>query len=92
VLDGLLAEAADRFAFADRAAAARMLDAFGGCRIVHGHTPLALVLDCPGPEVTGPLAYHGGLCINVDHGLFLGGRGFVTELARLPTPQREPTV
>jgi hypothetical protein len=85
-LGRLLADSADRFAFADPAAVDRMLAAYGGRRIVHGHTPLALVLDRAGPEVTGPLVYHGGRCVNVDHGLFLGGRGFVTELSRLPAP------
>jgi hypothetical protein len=92
-VDGLLGDLADRFAFADLAAAERMLAAFGGRRIVHGHTPLALVLDRPGPEVTEPLVYHDGRCVNVDHGLFLGGRGFVTELGALPEPRpaRSPT-
>jgi hypothetical protein len=91
LLAGLLDAVSDRFAFADPATAGRMLAALGGRRIVHGHTPLALVLDRPGPEVTEPLVYHGGRCVNVDHGLFLGGRGFVTELARLPEPEGRTT-
>lgn len=82
----LLVDTADRFAFADPAAVEHMLDAFGGRRIVHGHTPLAVVLGRPGPEVTEPLVTLDGRCVNVDHGLFLGGRGFVTELSRLPAP------
>jgi hypothetical protein len=85
-VDRLLEDATERFAFADTAVVERMLAAYGGRRIVHGHTPLALVLEVPGDEVTEPLVYHGGRCVNVDHGLFLGGRGFVTELDRLPEP------
>jgi hypothetical protein len=80
----------DRHAFAYPGAAERMLATLGGRRIVHGHTPIAFVLDVPGADVTEPFVYDGGRCVNVDHGLFLGGRGFVTELSELPAVG-EPT-
>ncbi len=83
-LDRLLADATDRHAFADPAAAETMLTTFGGRRVVHGHTPISLVLDRPAAEVTEAFVYGSGRCVNVDHGLFLGGGGFVTELSRLP--------
>ena len=78
----LLGDATDRHAFADPTVADGMLETFGGRRIVHGHTPISLVLDQPPADVTEPFVYAGGRCVNVDHGLFLGGRGFVTELSR----------
>lgn len=80
----LVGDATDRHAFADPNVADGMLRTFGGDRIVHGHTPISLVLDEPPADVTEPFVYAGGRCVNVDHGLFLGGGGFVTELARLP--------
>ena len=84
----LVGDATDRHAFADPTVADGMLATFGGRRIVHGHTPISLVLDQPPAEVTEPFVYAGGRCVNVDHGLFLGGGGFVTDLARLPAVGR----
>jgi hypothetical protein len=89
-IDELLADASDRFAFVERGAAERVLAVLGGRRIVHGHTPLALLLGRPAHEVTAPLVTHDGLCVNVDHGLFLGGPGFVMELDRLPRLPEPP--
>ncbi|WP_433304339.1 metallophosphoesterase [Actinoplanes sp. CA-030573] len=60
-----------------------MLDAFGAgraARIVHGHTPIALQTGEPPTEVDAAHVYAGGLCANVDCGLYLGGRGFVHSL------------
>src|SRR5262245_20954174 len=88
VLFDLLSDSTDRHAFADPAVAAAMLATLGGRRIVHGHTPISLVLDQPPSEVTQPFVYEKGRCVNVDHGLFLGGAGFVTELSELPEPGR----
>jgi hypothetical protein len=85
-----LGDATERHAFADPAAADRMLDAFGGGRIVHGHTPISLVLDSSPADVREPFVYAAGRCVNVDHGLFLGGPGFVTELSRLPAVDPAP--
>ena len=84
----LLGDATDRHAFADPTVADRMLETLGGRRIVHGHTPISLVLDRPPADVTEPFVYAGGRCVNVDHGLFLGGPGFVTELSELPDAGR----
>ena len=58
----------------------QMLDQFGGKRIVHGHTPIAKVLGCPGSEVQLPLMYADGLAVNVDGGLYMGGKGFVYQM------------
>ena len=79
----LLVDSTDRHAFAASDAVERMLGTLGGGRIVHGHTPISILLDQPAREVTEPLVYAGGRCVNVDHGLFLGGPGFVTDLSRL---------
>jgi hypothetical protein len=85
-LYGLLGDATERHAFADTRVAERMLATFGGRRIVHGHTPISIVLDRPPGEVVEPFVYGGGRCVNIDHGLFLGGGGFLTELSALPGP------
>lgn len=61
-------------------AAVQFLATFGGERIVHGHTPITYVTDEPPDDITEPLVYANGLCINVDHGLYRGGRGFITRL------------
>jgi hypothetical protein len=57
-----------------------MLGTFGAQRLVHGHTPIPLVSGRPADQVTGPLVYADGRCINVDAGLFLGAHGFVFEV------------
>jgi hypothetical protein len=55
------------------------LERFGGRRLLHGHTPISLVLGCSPKKITGPLTYADGRCINVDGGMCLGGPGFVYE-------------
>ncbi len=60
-----------------------MLKRFGGRRIVHGHTPIARLLGRRGSEVRSPLVYAGGLAVNVDGGLYMGGEGFVYKLPDL---------
>jgi hypothetical protein len=80
---GLLEVLFDRGAFSDTARLDRMLAAFGGLRVVHGHTPIALVLDKDAAEITAPLVYAGGRAVNVDHCLFAGGPGFVVELGEI---------
>ncbi len=62
------------------ARAQKMLETFGGSRIVHGHTPIFRLLDCPPFDVTGAWEYHDGLCVNIDHCLYAGGQGFIYEL------------
>lgn len=79
----LLDVVADRFAFSDPARLDRLLAALGGSRVIHGHTPIAIVTGDDPTRVTGPLAYAGGRALNVDHCLFAGGPGFVTRLDTL---------
>lgn len=79
-LDELLVVVADRVRLLDPAAVDALLAAYGGTRIVHGHTPIALLRGVEPHEVTGPLVYGDGRVTNVDHCLFAGGPGFVTRL------------
>lgn len=79
-LDVLLTVTTDRMRLADPEAVDALLDAYGGTRIVHGHTPIASIRGVDPADVTAPLLYGGGRVMNVDHCLFAGGRGFVTRL------------
>ena len=63
--------------------AREMLQQFGGRRIVHGHTPIARMVGRKAREVRIPLIYAGGLVVNVDAGLYMGGNGFVYRLPEL---------
>ena len=63
---------------ADRASA--FLDYFGGRQLVHGHTPVTKLTGQPAEAVREPLLYAGGLCLDVDPGMYLGGPGFVCRL------------
>ncbi|WP_345746769.1 metallophosphoesterase [Streptomyces sp. ODS28] len=83
-----------RFAFRDEAAGARtareLLDAFGGERIVHGHSPIPYLLGEVGsedengeetpPEVNGPMVYADGLAVAMDGGVTMAGKLLVTQL------------
>lgn len=60
--------------------AVNMLDQYGGRQIVHGHTPIMSLMFQTPAQVTTPLVYADGLCINVDGGIYRGGPGFVYEL------------
>jgi Calcineurin-like phosphoesterase len=68
--------------------AERLLARFGGYRIVHGHTPISLVTNQAAERVSAAHEYQNGLCVNVDAGLFLGGKGFVHTLAFERNPER----
>lgn len=57
-----------------------MMRQYGGETIVHGHTPITKVTGEAPESVRQAYLYAGGLCANVDHGLYLGGPGFVTVL------------
>jgi hypothetical protein len=57
-----------------------MLDRFGGSLIVHGHTPIPYLTGQDPHAVHGPEAYAGGLCLDVDGGIYMGGPGFLVEL------------
>lgn len=58
----------------------RFLGVFGGEQLIHGHTPISTMLACSPQKVTAPLVYADGLCVNLDGGLYHGGRGFVYQL------------
>ncbi|MDQ3547340.1 MAG: metallophosphoesterase [Chloroflexota bacterium] len=78
----LLGAMSTQFAFNDAhggsADAARlMLETFGGRQIVHGHTPIPLMDNRPPEQVDDALIYAGGLAVNVDGALYLGGTGIV---------------
>lgn len=79
-IDDLLGIISDRMRLDDPAAVQALLDAYGGTRIVHGHTPIASLLGVDPRRVTEPLVYADGRVTNVDHCLFAGGPGFVTRL------------
>jgi hypothetical protein len=76
----LLDRLSDRLVFDDPHRLASLLGTLGGQRVVHGHTPIAIVRTCDPSIVTEPLAYADGLALNVDHCLFGGGPGFITRL------------
>jgi hypothetical protein len=103
--DRLLEQFGDRLAFMDPEdgpsshlrdpVAARFLEMFGGRQIVHGHTPIGSVMRVPHDTVAGPLVYAGGMCVNVDGGMYRGAPGFVYELPPLevvPAPESVPDV
>jgi len=60
--------------------AVEMLSLYGGRQIIHGHTPISLITGEPPDKVTRPVTYAGGMCLNIDGGMYGGGRGFVYRL------------
>lgn len=83
--DALLDQFAEREMFSDRHSggrgrARRMLKTFGGSQIIHGHTPIGKMAHRRDREVKKPYVYAGGLCVNVDGGIYRGGPGFVLEI------------
>lgn len=75
---------ADRYAFIDTGGvelARQMLRTFGGERLAHGHTPVSLLLDDPGPGPTEPVLYTAHLCLALDGGLaYREDAGFIVRL------------
>ncbi|MFJ4712861.1 metallophosphoesterase family protein [Streptomyces sp. NPDC088785] len=87
-----------RFAFRDEesgpGAVRDLLGAFGGSRVVHGHSPIPYLLgqvggesggddaeEGPGrPAVEGPHVYAGGLAIAMDGGVTMAGKLLVQQL------------
>ncbi|MGA4801292.1 metallophosphoesterase [Streptomyces lavendulocolor] len=81
-----------RFAFRDEAgstAVQELLAAYGGERIVHGHSPIPYLLgevgsedgeDGGGPTVEGPHVYADGLAIAMDGGVTMAGKLLVVQL------------
>jgi hypothetical protein len=82
-----------RFAFRDDGGAdavRELLAAYGGRRVVHGHSPIPYLLgevgteDADGepvvPVVAGPHVYAGGLAIAMDGGVTMAGKLLVQQL------------
>ncbi|WP_353943605.1 metallophosphoesterase [Streptomyces sp. HUAS MG91] len=87
-----------RFAFRDEESGPgtvrELLGAFGGSRVVHGHSPIPYLLgqvgaesgsddseEGPGrPAVEGPHVYAGGLAIAMDGGVTMAGKLLVQQL------------
>lgn len=88
-LDRLTHVLTKRFSFAsdDGQAAREFLRDFGGRQLVHGHSPVPLLLNIEPAAVTGPLVYAGGYAINLDTGVFLGGPCLITPLPSVPREQ-----
>jgi hypothetical protein len=62
------------FARADGAGVAReLLSTYGGEVIVHGHSIIGTLLDCPSSQVSEPLLYAEGLVLAIDGGRYDGG-------------------
>lgn len=57
--------------------AAPFLETFGVRRLLHGHTPIHKITRRNPESVRKPLIYAAERCINIDGGIYLGGRGFV---------------
>jgi hypothetical protein len=77
---GLLGGLSDRMAFSDAAALDAVLRHFGAARVVHGHTPVPILVDADPDLSVRPRRYASGRAIAADPGLYLGGPGFVVEL------------
>lgn len=84
-----------RFAFRDESgpeAVRELLDAYGGARVVHGHSPIPYLLGEVGtedtadgsedsrPQIEGPHVYAGGLAIAMDGGVTMAGKLLVQQL------------
>ncbi|KPC65473.1 serine/threonine protein phosphatase [Streptomyces chattanoogensis] len=80
-----------RFAFRDEAgsqAVRELLNAYGGERVVHGHSPIPYLLGEVGTEdgegdgiaVDGPHVYADGLAIAMDGGVTMAGKLLVVQL------------
>jgi hypothetical protein len=53
--------------------ARRMLETFGGRRVVHGQSIIGTLVDKPSYEIDGPLVYAEGLVVAIDGGRYDGG-------------------
>ncbi|WSQ49000.1 metallophosphoesterase [Streptomyces sp. NBC_01220] len=81
-----------RFAFRDESgpqAVQELMAAYGGRRVVHGHSPIPYLLgevgsedgeDGSGPLVDGPHVYADGLAIAMDGGVTMAGKLLVVQL------------
>ena len=72
-----------RFSFArpDGPEVARnLLERLGAAGIVHGHSIIGSLLDCPSSEVDGPILYADGQVLAIDGGRYDGGPLLVVQL------------
>jgi hypothetical protein len=74
-----------------RSLAAQFLQRYGGRQLIHGHTLISDMTRQKPEEITEPLTYAGGLCVNVDGGMCEGGPGFVYRLPPLSTDYSNAT-
>ena len=83
--DELIGVLVGRHAFDDEQGPERLaalVERFGGRRVIHGHSPIARLTGQDPTLVTAPLVYADGQAVNIDHGLYLGGSGFVFDATR----------
>ncbi len=74
----------DRFGFAGpdgERVAESMLETYGGGRVVHGHSIIAMLLGRSPSKVTAPLLYAGGRAVAIDGGRYAGGPLLLVRLA-----------
>ena len=80
----LLTQFSERMTFHDNNLGSILADGFlqryGGKQIVHGHTPISHMAQMPDADVVQPYVYAKNRCVNVDHGLYRGGPGFICQL------------
>lgn len=60
---------------------ALLLHTFGATRLVHGHTSISDITGEDPSQITQPLIYDEGKCIDVDAGMYMGSPGFVYTLS-----------
>lgn len=53
------------------------LTIYGGEQIIHGHLPVFRLTEQAPEDVTEPYIYADGLCVDVDAGIYKGGKGFI---------------
>ncbi len=79
VLDELEERFSSRLAFAHEPSEIprAFAEKFEATQIVHGHTPIFRLCQLEADEVDEPFIYADGICVNLDHALCYGGKGFV---------------
>jgi hypothetical protein len=84
--ESLLVAFSERFAFCGEFGYGEnftglFLTTFGASQLLHGHTPIQYMRRISPLLVTEALVYATGRCINVDGGMYMGGPGFLHQLA-----------
>lgn len=64
--------------------AEQVLKLYGADTLIHGHTPVSFAKNVSPALVTSAWTYAGGLCTNVDPGIYMGGPGFVYRIDETP--------